>query len=295
MGVLAQVRDVLLVPWPSVRPYRLFDGRAEELGPYYVSFGRDRRSGLRHPIAILQFGLEQHTRWKRLGDRRARELFLATAEWAVAQQRVSFGVRGSYESPFPSKRYGCAGFRSARAQGEAISLLLRAYQETGGLVFLERAIDASVPLTVDVREGGVLWRSGDDVIFEGVAGVPGHILCGWICALWALFELSRTVNLDHIADLHRRSLSTLEKYLPSYDSGTWSYDNLLATTPVCFRRVATVQRHLLHVAQLDVLVSMNKSELFAVVAERWRRYSASLEGRLQAWVDGFYPASPWKD
>ncbi|MGB6985525.1 MAG: D-glucuronyl C5-epimerase family protein [Candidatus Aquilonibacter sp.] len=297
--MLSQVRSILLVPWPIDRPHRLFDERAGELGPYYVTFGQDgepceldperilRRNGERHPIAILQFGLEQHARWKRTGDEAARELFLVQAEWAAGAQRETAGVRGSYQFPFASKRYGCAtGFRSAMAQGEAISLLLRAYQETGHAMFLDRAVDASVPLTVDVRDGGVLWRTGDDLFFEGVAGtVPSHILCGWICALWGLLELSRTTDLDRIAELYRQSLATLEKYLPCYDSGTWSYDNLLAT-PTGFRRFATLQRHLLHVAQLNVLLSMTKNELFSVVAERWRRYSASLEGRLSAWVSG---------
>jgi heparosan-N-sulfate-glucuronate 5-epimerase len=297
--VLSQVRDVLHVPWPTSRPYRLFDGRAGDLGPYYITFGRDgapseldperspRRNGESHPIAILQFGLEQHARWKRTRDERARELFLAQAEWAAAAQRETLGVRGSYEFPFESKRYGCAaGFRSSMAQGEAISLLLRAYQETGNGMFLDRAIDASVPLSMDIRDGGLLWQAGDDLIFEGISGrVPSHMLCGWICSLWALLELSRTVDLDRSTDLYKQSLATLEKYLPCYDSGTWSYDNLLATT-TGFRRVATVQRHLLHVAQLNVLLSMTKNELFAVVADRWRRYGASLAGRLQAWVEG---------
>jgi heparosan-N-sulfate-glucuronate 5-epimerase len=236
---------------------------------------------------MLQFGLAQHARWKRTGDERARQLFLAQADWAAAVQCESSGVRGSYVFPFASERYGCApGFRSAMAQGEAISLLLRAYQETRNAMFLDRAIDASVPLTVDLRDGGVLWQAGDDLIFEGVSGAaPSHVLCCWICALWALFELSRATELNHITELHQRSLATLEKVLPCYDSGAWSYDDLLAT-PTGFRRVATVQRHLLHVTQLNVLLSMTQNELFAAVAERWHRYGASLAGRLQAWGDG---------
>lgn len=287
------------MPWPVSRPCRLFDGRAGDLGPYYVTFGGDgapseldpertlRRNGEQHPIAILQLGLEQHARWKRTGDERARELFLAQAQWAATAQRETSNVRGSYEFPFASKRFGCAaGFRSAMAQGEAISLLLRAYQETENAMFLDRAIDASVPLTTDIRDGGVLWQAGDDVIFEGVSGaVPSHMLCGWICSLWALLELSRTMNLSHVAELYKQSLATLARYLPAYDSGTWSYDDLLAT-PAGFRRVATVQRHLLHVAQLNVLLSMTKIELFAVVADRWRGYGATVAGRLQAWIEG---------
>jgi hypothetical protein len=248
--VFSHVRDILHVPRP---PYRLFDGRAADLGPYYVTFALDDALDERHPIALLQLGLEQHARWKRMGDESARESFLAQALWAARAQRETPG-----------------GFRSAMAYGEAISLLLRAYQETGSPMFADRAIDASVPLIEEHRDGG-----------------SSHVLCGWICGLWALLELSRTAHLDRIGEAYRQSLATLERYLPSYDSGEWSYDNLLATPAGL--RPATVQRHLLHVAQLNVLVSMTSHELFAVVAERWRRYGASFTGRLRASIHGLLP------
>lgn len=297
--VRIQLRDTVLVQWPAVSSFRLFDERADELGPYYFVLGHDgaygelgsertlRPNGERHPIAMLQFGLEEHVRWKRSGDERAREIFLAQARWAVAAQRESVGVRGSYEFPFASRRFGCAaGFRSATAQGQAVSLLLRAYQETGEGLFLERAIDAAVPLTVDLCDGGVLWQAGDDLIFEGAAGaVPSHILSGWIYGLWAMFELSRTTKLDRIDTFYRQSLATLEKYLRCYDSGTWSYENLLVT-PTGLRRMATVRRHLIHITQLTVLLSMAGNERFAAAATRWRRYSISAPSRLQAWTDG---------
>jgi heparosan-N-sulfate-glucuronate 5-epimerase len=275
--LFSRARDFLHVPWPVRWPYRLFDERAKELGPYYVTLGGGRPSE-RHPILTFQFGLEQHARWKRTGNEKSRELFLGQAQWAATAQRETLGVRGSYE------------VRSAMAQGKAISLLLRAYQETGNAMFMERAVDASVPLTIDLRDGGVLWQSEDDLIFEGVVAgaLPSHVLRGWICALWGTFELSRTANLTSIAQLYRQSLTTLQKYLPRYDSGTWSYENLLVM-PTGIRRVTSLQQHLLHVAQLNVLLSMTRNKQFAVVAERWHRYAASASKRVQAWVSGLIP------
>jgi hypothetical protein len=244
------------VAWPVIRPYRFFDGRAAELGPYYVSFGRDGALG---ELAILEFGLEQHARWKRAGDEAARDLFLAQAGWAATAQREIAGVRGFY---------AC---RSARVQGEAISLLLRAYQETGNATFVDRAIDAAAPLSADLRHGG---RS--------------RVLTGWICALWGLFELSRTADSPGTAEAFRQSLAMLERDLPRYDSGAWSYDSLPAI-PADRRRTATIRQHQLHVAQLTVLLSMTNVERFAVIAERWRRYGDSISGRLQAKVNQLFP------
>ncbi len=283
----------LLLARPKHQQYRLFDGRAQDLGPYYVAFGltdagpepepSPRHARVLNPMDVLQDGLDQYGRWKRSENEAARNAFLRRADWAVAAQSEVAGVRGSYALPWASKTYGSAiGFRSAAAQGEAISLLLRAYQETNREMYLQRALDASIPLSVDVREGGVLWRSGEDVFFEGVAGtVPSHILSSWIFALWGLFECSRIAESPALDQLCQESRATLEKFLPCYDSGHWSYDSLLAS-PTGLRRVASLRRHHLHVAQLSVLLSMTKNELFSVVAERWRRYGTSFRGYAHA-------------
>ncbi len=296
--MIQRLRSALLLPWPIDRPHRLYDGRAGDLGPYYVTFGRFEeladdlarehawhRRGENDPLEILQSGLNAHARWVRTDDERAREAFLAHAQWAANAQEGAVGVRGFYSFPYASAAYGCgAGFISAKAQGEAISLLLRAYEETREQLYLERAIDASVPMMVDVRKGGVLWQSGDDCFLEGIAGpIPSHILGAWISALWGIFELLGRARVDRLRDLYEHSLATLEKYLPCYDSGSWSYGSLLASS-AGIRRSASLRRHALHVAQLNVLLSMTKNDLFAVVAERWRNYGATLESRFQAWA-----------
>jgi heparosan-N-sulfate-glucuronate 5-epimerase len=272
------------------RSYRLFDERSEHLGPYYISFSESTQVAefdaagvpllghLRRPDLILQFGLEQHARWRRRGDERARERFLTQAKWAANAQSEIDGVAGSYAFPCGSSQYGCeAGFRSAAAQGQAISLLLRAYEESLDAIYLDRALSAVVPLTVDVRQGGVAWGSGDDRFFEDAAGLrPSHVLSGWIYALWGLFDLIRIARSPELEAVYDQSLATLEKYLPCYDTASWSYESLLAA-PSGFRRFASLRRHLLHVAQLNVLLSMTKNDLFCVVAERWWRYVTRLE------------------
>jgi heparosan-N-sulfate-glucuronate 5-epimerase len=281
-----------------VIPYRLFDGRSEHLGPYYVTMGDGLRSGkldrdgilrsegLREPLSILQFGLEQHASWVRRGDEQARRRFLTQAEWAASAQFETSSLRGLYKFPSIWTPYGrVADVRSATAQGQAISLLLRAYEDTGREFYLERAVDAATPLTVDVREGGVLWQNGDDFFLEGIVGtLPSHVLSEWICALWGLFELSRTSKGAHLQQLYSKSLATLEKYLPCYDSGSWSYENLLAA-PTGFRRFAPLRLHMFHVAQLSVLLSMTQNEMFSVVAERWRGYITSVNSHLRVWAN----------
>lgn len=279
--------------------HRLFDERADALGPYYVTFGRTEKTGRVNddgsyvsnalddgPLSVFEFGIDQHAKWMRTRSIRARYLFLAQADYAARSQVEVAGVRGSYPFPYACHIYGCnPGYRSATAQSEAISLLLRAYEETGNELYLERAKDASIPLTVDLRDGGVVWRDGEDLFLEHKAGlVPGHVLSGWICALWGLIELSRVTKLPHIESLYAQGLATLEKYLPCYDAGSWSYESLLAA-PSGFRRFSNMRCHAFHIAQLDVLLSMTKNDLLSVMAERWRGYFASMGSRLRLIVN----------
>jgi hypothetical protein len=261
--------------------HRLFDERAPSLGPYYLSFPHQAPARDRNPEPFLQYGLEQYGRWRRSGDVNARERFLAHAIWARNAQRCVDGVDGSYPVPEACRRYGCdAGFRSARVQGYAVSLLLRAHELTGSPGFLQSAAQAAIPFSVDAREGGVAWHEGNHVFLEGRSGpVPSHILGDWLVGMLGLLEISRMLRAAPLAALFERSEITLETYLPCYDSGRWSYESLLAA-PSGFRRQAPPHLHRQHLAALDVLFSITRNELFATVARRWRRYLGSFESRV---------------
>ena len=288
--------------WNVRRDYRLYDERRHDLGPYYIRWlacgdatlgeGWDRRptddagilltQSLHYsPIDIFRFGLQSHADWVRTGDPGARALALAQARWAARAQTASNGIEGLYVFPRAWKRYACpTGFRSATAQGHAISLLLRAYQVTAESEYLERAIAASTAYFYAIEDGGVSWYDGrGGIVFEGAAALPpSHILNGWIYAIWGLFELSLLVGDDRVKQTYRTSLATLRAYLHHYDGGAWSYYSLLAT-PKGFRRYATLRHHAFHIAQLHVLASMTGDDYYASTALRWQALLDSRRSR----------------
>lgn len=290
---LAKLQRAFPSNWSARRDYRLYDERRRDLGPYYIAWdggddahlgeGWDRRpvdgagvlltqTNLYWPIDILQYGLQAHADWLRTGDELARRAFLAQADWAASAQTSHDDVPGLYAFPSAWKRYACeAGFRSAMAQGQAISLLLRAYQVTAELRFLDRARSASAAFFHPIEEGGVSWhdRRGGVVFEEAAALPPSHILNGWIYALWGLFELAHVTEDESVDRLYRQSLATLRDYLPHFDAGVWSYYNLLACKGG-FRKYATLKYHAFHVAQLHVLGSMTGDGYFARTASRWQ-------------------------
>jgi D-glucuronyl C5-epimerase C-terminus len=281
--------------WDAQRDYRLYDERSPNLGPYYIRWhagddatlgeGWEQRSfdagGVLlsasrgyHPIDIFQYGLQRHADWVRTGDESARTDFLAQAQWAANAQTTCGDVAGVYTFPYAWRRYACdAGFRSAMAQGEAISLLLRAFQETGQDRYLQRAVTAAASYLRTIEEGGVMWRGPDGaVIFEEAAALPAsHILNGWIYALWGLFELHLIVDDPALQAIYEKSLATLRTYLPYYNGRDWSYYNLLAC-PSGFRKYATLKYHGFHIAQLSVLTSMTGDSYYANIAARWQAF-----------------------
>lgn len=290
------------------RDYRLYDERRPDLGPYYVEWrgGDDptlgegwehgsfdsagvlvTETGCYDPIDICQYGLQRHADWVRTGDRRAKADFLAQADWAARSQTVSKGIPGVYAFPRAWPRYACEpGFSSAMAQGEAISLLLRAYQDTGEYRYFDRALAAAASYFYTIEDGGVMWRGPDgEIVFEEAAALPAsHILNGWIYALWGLFELSLLVDEPQVKTIYEQSLATLRSYLPYYSGRGWSYYNLLAT-PSGFRKYATLKYHCFHIAQLSVLASMTGDSYYATVASQWQAFIDSTISRYQVFAN----------
>jgi heparosan-N-sulfate-glucuronate 5-epimerase len=300
--------------WEMRRDYRLYDERRPDLGPYYITWyanddattgeGWERRSfdadGVLlstsrgyHPIDICQYGLQRHADWVRTGDGHARAGFLAQADWAASAQTNRGDIAGVYTFPYAWRRYACdAGFCSAMAQGEAISLLLRAFQETGNDRYRQRAVAAASSYLRTIEEGGVMWRGPDGaVIFEEAAATPAsHILNGWIYALWGLFELHLVVDDPALKDLYEKSLVTLRTYLPYYSGRDWSYYNLLVC-PSGFRKYATLKYHCFHIAQLSVLTSMTGDSYYANVASHWQSHLDSAASRRHVLANAFAAAT----
>lgn len=282
------------IDWTVERPYRM---PAADAGPYYIEwrpgggpYGEDWQrapkdaSGviltpgvqLYHPVRIAQYGLHSHARFIETGDAAARRAFLAQADWLVAHARTRDGVDGCYAYEFPNPRYGVgSGWLSAMAQGEAISLLVRAAAVEGSAAYLHAAVRAAQPFRHNIENGGVVYRTARDVFLEEVAALPAsHILNGHMFALWGLLELQRANPQPWLEELAFEAAQTLRRRLALYDAGYWSYYSLLGTRSG-FRSVAVLKYHAFHIAQLRVTAALTGDGYFAVTADAWQAYAKS--------------------
>jgi D-glucuronyl C5-epimerase C-terminus len=279
--------------WSHRRPYSLHGLSEPGAGPYYVEwdpgegvYGEDWHGAPRdgedvllsaparayHPIRIAQFALHRFDLWYFTRDSTARADFLAQARWLRDKQQ-SDGVRGLYRFDFPWRKYGAAaGWCSAMAQGEAISVLLRADAAAPWSGYGDAAVRAAEPFFSDIADGGVVWRSGRDVFFEEIANEhAAHVLNGCIFALWGVWELWKRSGDDRLAPVVESCVDTLRRWVSRFDTGWWTRYSLMLTAGHK-AHVATLKYHQFHIAQMHVLAQMFGEPQFEEAARRWESY-----------------------
>ena len=288
------------VVWKHQRPYSFSPTQDVATGPYFIewdpghgTYGEDwcdapldasgvllsEPSRAYHPIRIAQFALHRFGVWYHTGDRDARQDFLAQARWLRDNQRADT-VPGLYHFDFPWHKYGAAsGWCSAMAQGEAISVLLRAHSVDFSAGYGDAAERAAQPFFVAIDDGGVSWRSGRDLFFEEIANEHApHVLNGCIFALWGVWELWRSSGDIGLGGIVDACADTLRRWLPRFDTGWWTRYSLQRSAwnqP----HVATLKYHQFHIAQMRVLAQMFDQPAFDAAAHRWSSYIDRADSR----------------
>lgn len=244
------------------------------------------RIGLQYnPIAIAQYGLANYNAFVRTRDPERRRKALRIADWLVRNlEPNAAGLRvwmhhfdWEYRSPLRAPWY------SGLAQGQGISMLLRAHAETGEARYLEAAREAFVPMTRTTADGGVIDvdSKGFRWIEEYLVTPPTHILNGLIWALWGVYDLHLATSDPQAKALWDDSLKTLRANLSSYDTGFWS---LYEQSGTRMRMVASRFYHRLHIVQLRVMRRLTGEPLFAETADRWEAYAGRRWNRSRAFV-----------
>jgi len=236
-----------------------------------------------NPIAIAQWGLGNYNLFCQRRSEDRKDKFLAASNWLCAH--LELNSPGSwvwnhhfdweYRSPLKAPWY------SALAQGQGISLLVRAYRETGSAGYLQAAERAFTSFLKPTREGGVTLTDARGSLWfeEYIVSPPTHILNGFIWASWGVYDYFLTTGSSAARDLFAQTVLTLRTNLDRYDLGFWSlYEQSGTLLPM----VASPFYHRLHVAQLRVMHRLTGDEIFARYADKWESYARSRVKRTRA-------------
>jgi hypothetical protein len=200
------------------------------------------------------------------------------ARWLVKNEcRLADGA-GGWPLHFPWPAYHAPeSWLSALTQGNAISVLVRAFRLTGEDVFLHVARRAVRTFELDIRDRGVSTVVGDNgIFFEEVAAYPAaHILNGYILAIIGLYDYVALTGDRRITALIRRSLATLHTMIDRFDMGYWSRYDLL------HQYIADHFYHHAHSILLEALFTYSGCEHCAALAARWAACQRSVACRLR--------------
>lgn len=280
------------------------NARADRLGEYYMTFaskadfkGHCDASGVPrldyhgeiglqyNPIAIAQYGLGNFNLFARGGDVSRRMKFLAASDWLVRNlEQNQFEVWvWNHHFDWEYRDNLKAPWYSGLAQGQGISLLVRAHRETGDEHYMDAAQHAFQCLTCSVDRGGALFTDprGDVWIEEYIVNPPTHILNGFIWATWGVYDYFLATGETSAKNLFDQCVKTLVNNLEHYDLGFWS---LYEQSGTRLEMVASHFYHRLHIVQLRVMSKLTGKETFACLADRWEGYTHSFAKRTAALV-----------
>jgi len=276
--------------------------KADQLGEYYMVFAAKAdfagdydsqcvplldyhgRIGTQHnPIAISQYGLGNYNLFARSGEESRRKKFLAASDWLVANLEQNHQGVWVWNHHFDWEYRDMlhAPWYSGLAQGQGISLLLRAYLETGDERYRNAACRAFQSFGQEIQNGGVIFSDdrGDVWIEEYIVHPPTHILNGCIWASWGIYDYFLSSKDPAARLLFDRVAQTLAKNLDRYDVGFWS---LYEQSGTRLKMVASPFYHRLHIVQLRVMHSLTDNNVFQHYADRWESYAQSRAKRATA-------------
>lgn len=248
-----------------------FDADGIPLLDYRGTLGRQY-----NPIAIAQFGLGNYNCYARSKDAGRKQKFLMIADWLkgnlvanahgipVWMHNFDWEYRDTLKAPW----------YSGLAQGQGISVLVRAYHETGQQEYLYAATRAAQAFHADVKDGGVAYRDAKKNLWieEYVVFPPTHILNGFLWASWGIYDYLLATGDAQMKKLFKAIIETLRNELASFDTGFWS---LYEQSGTRLRMIASPFYHALHIVQLEVMHKITGEPFFAHFAQRWRGYQTN--------------------
>ena len=237
-----------------------------------------------NPIAIAQWGLGNHDLWSRSGEEQRRERFLLAAEWLLANLEPNEADLYVWPHRFEWEYQTllASGWYSALAQGQGLSLLIRAHKATGDPRYFEAAERVLETFFSEMEKGGVVHTDDRGYVWleEVILQPPTHILNGMMWASWGLYDYWLHTGSERARTRWEESVRTLRDRLGDFDVGYWSlYD--IAGTPL--PNAASRFYHALHVVQLRVMFRLSGDPVFGEWADRWARYQKGALGRRVAW------------
>ncbi|MBE6639339.1 MAG: thioredoxin [Ruminococcaceae bacterium] len=221
------------------------------------------------PVMIFQYALGCYDLYLETSDTLYLEKFKTCVNWTMEAQNEN-GSFDAFSFMYADAPYG------AMCQGEAVSVLLRAYVSTGEERYRTAAQKAVDFMLLSVEEGGTARYDGEDVYLLEYTHLP-VVLNGWLFAFFGLYDYTLVSKEEKYREILQKTLRTMEKSLPQYDNGYWTMYDLGG-------KIASPFYHNLHIAQLQAAVLITDSETAKQFEKKWLLYQKSFWNPKRAFI-----------
>lgn len=209
------------------------------------------------PVAIFQYGLGCYDLFLLTKEKRYERKFLQCVEWTLEHQDDK-GRWNNFSHYCPKTPYG------AMAQGEATSLLVRAFVHTGKKDYMDAAKKAIDFMLLPLEEGGTTKYEGEDSFLMEYT-FKNVVMNGFIFSWWGLYDyVLATYKEEKYKRALDNTLRTLVKILPKFKCGYWSMYSLDGL-------IASPFYHNLHIAQMQAMYQLTGERIFDDYATLWTR------------------------
>ncbi|MDR3667133.1 MAG: D-glucuronyl C5-epimerase family protein [Ignavibacteriaceae bacterium] len=279
--------------WHTITPCAI-DSKPDELGKYYLDFSSkyyypgkfdgkgipiyefpDKRA-IYHPIVICQyaFALFELLFKSNYSNKTAETQFLIQADWLLKSgSETKKGL--VWYIDYSIKEYGLyQPWFSALAQGEAISVLTRAYKLTSNIDFIKACDKAIIPFTLQVKSGGLVNLFKNIPVYEEYPSPirTVAVLNGFIFSLFGLYDYYLSTKNSLAKELFENGIDSLTKILPYYDIKYWS-SYYLFDYPKSYTSSFTY--HNIMINQLKALSIISNEKIFSEYSNKWESYKNS--------------------
>ena len=236
----------------SLLPHLL---ETKELPKYEVPTGEK----VTFPVDVFQYGLGAFDLFLMTNDQRYYDKFMQCVFWTIENQEDT-GAWNTFFFKYPNAPYG------GMAQGEAASLLVRAYIVTNDEEYLNAAKRAIDFMLRSRKEGGCTdYLEEGKVIFCEYTHLP-VVLNGWIFAWFGLFDYVKVSNDNSFyKGILNKSKDTLIDMLPKFSTKYWSLYDIRGN-------FASPFYHRLHIAQLEAMYAITSDKSFLDYSRKWDGY-----------------------
>ncbi|MGL4730056.1 MAG: D-glucuronyl C5-epimerase family protein [Clostridium sp.] len=240
-----------------------------------------------NPVTLAQYGLAVYGEY--LDNKATKEEFLRVVDKLLTLQdeNGAFLYNFSWRYYLNDKDYE-PGWVSGMAQGQALSVLARAYHITNDEKYIIAGEKTLNYMVTDVEDGGVKTNLGyiddklkNNIIFEEyISDIPSYTLNGFMFSILGLYDWSKIENETATkleAEVYfKESIDSLKKILKYYDIGGFTAYDLGHLTREDRQPHIAPNYHGVHIYLLNALYSITNDAELLKYKELWESYVSDI-------------------